>query len=443
MTRIVRKGMNKDINGDGFPDLVAGSPFADLGKGRAFSHTWFNYLPASITSVQDSSAAGVYGQNNGHYLGYTVSSGDVNGDGYADLIVNARGAGSASGHVYIFHSTPVQPPCCDETMAATVLVGPPYGALGRVVADGNMNGDGYDDVIGALEDDNNSVLNANGAVYIFHSAGASGIPSGSYLSASVALAGTKGNHFGYRISLGDVNGDSQMDLAISEANNAGAVYLFYGVLGTGIAAGTDLTAERCSPELQQINNLVQGLSSPILSGNNFMDLAAGSLFDASAGTIHIFQSSGAAGIASGNSNTAVHIINGNQYFGSTLAAGDLNGNGYADLISMGGVTGGSVYVFQSSGSSGITNASSAAADSIISGSFASGNSNFGFRLAVSDVNSDGFSDLFASDQASNGAGRVFFYRSGGTSGIPSMAAGAANRVINGSGGNSQFGYSIR
>jgi len=85
------------------------------------------------------------GMNAGDYFGYSVSNaGDVNGDGYNDVIVGAYGYNSSTGRAYIFFGGAIV-----NYSADIILTGENTGDLfGISVSNaGDVNGDGYDDVI--------------------------------------------------------------------------------------------------------------------------------------------------------------------------------------------------------------------------------------------------------------------------------------------------------
>ncbi|MGQ2825921.1 Ig-like domain-containing protein, partial [Leptospira kirschneri] len=95
----VRKGNNKDINGDGYVDLVS----AEYGQGLLYIFYSSGNAGMAITNAQSASRiiVGVAAEE----FGRTVSMGDLNGDGFADVISGAPGWNGAQGRVYIFHSS--------------------------------------------------------------------------------------------------------------------------------------------------------------------------------------------------------------------------------------------------------------------------------------------------------------------------------------------------
>jgi hypothetical protein len=131
-----------DLNGDGFEDYAVGAtggyPYE---TGRAY--VWFGG-PGS-DAIPDRTFSG---ENFGDAFGYAVSgAGDLNGDGYADLAVSAylhSWSGPEAGRVYVYFGGPAF-----DTIADRVLDGPgSFIYFGEAIAGvGDVNGDGYDDLL--------------------------------------------------------------------------------------------------------------------------------------------------------------------------------------------------------------------------------------------------------------------------------------------------------
>ena len=98
-----------DINGDGYDDLLVGAPYADpdghsnagtayviFGKKSAYTAS------RDLDSLTDTQGFAIEGIDAGDQAGFSVDgAGDVNGDGYDDIIVGAPGAASAKGESYV------------------------------------------------------------------------------------------------------------------------------------------------------------------------------------------------------------------------------------------------------------------------------------------------------------------------------------------------------
>jgi hypothetical protein len=223
-----------DVNGDGFADLVIGAWGNDEQGGKAYV---YHGSPAGLEDTPAWSRAG----DDGEQFGYSVSTaGDVNGDGYDDLVVGAPYNGST------------------DRGAASVYLGSPAGlttglpdwyALGEIDWDhfgwsvataGDVNGDGYDDmVVGAPGSDCGSSFDC-GKVYVFHG-GPAGLATGPADWAKVGEGGA--DQFGYVVgSAGNVNGEENgrvyADLVVgapgadcASGMNCGRAYVYHGQAG--------------------------------------------------------------------------------------------------------------------------------------------------------------------------------------------------------------------
>lgn len=170
-----------------------------------------------------------YGQVRGFYYGKV--SGDVNGDGYADILIGAEGnyATGANGTVSIYYGAPGTP--APNIKPNVVLTGEtPGDDFGSAIAVGDINGDGYDDIIVGARRNSAGGFEA-GRVYIYY-----GRPGVVLNKPDVILTGLEpGEHFGVSLASGsDVNGDGYDDLLVganlNSANGswAGRAYLYYG-----------------------------------------------------------------------------------------------------------------------------------------------------------------------------------------------------------------------
>ena len=161
-----------DVNGDGYDDLIIGAHYGDDGGTNA-GEAYVIYGGPDVTGVIDLSglttAQGfvIQGAEQADLTGESVSSaGDVNGDGYDDLIVGARlgdGSSDRAGEAYVVYGGPSATGVIDlsalsATQGFVILGDEPVDELGRSVSSaGDVNGDGYDDlIIGATGADGNS-----------------------------------------------------------------------------------------------------------------------------------------------------------------------------------------------------------------------------------------------------------------------------------------------
>jgi hypothetical protein len=372
-------------------------------------------------------------------LGVSVSgAGDVNGDGYADVIVGADhyDAGQVDeGAAFIFLGSALGIADGGPATAATQLESNQGGAnLGVSVSGaGDVNGDGYSDVIvGASQ--YSSGQNLEGAAFIFHG-GASGIPNGGPVIAATQLESNQlGANLGVSVSgAGDVNGDGYADVIVGSGKytngqaNEGAAFVFHGGV-LGVADGNPVTAATQLESNQASANLGVSVSGAgDVDGDGYADVIVGSdqynAGQAGEGAAFIFMGR-ALGIADADPSTAATQLESNEVsanLGSSVSsAGDVNGDGYSDVIVGAPVYGflpyGAAFIFLGS-SSGIADGNPvSAATQLLSDQQPSA---MGTVSGAGDVNGDGYADVIVGAPgygfSGNGAAFVFL---GSSSGIP-------------------------
>ncbi|MBI2419221.1 MAG: FG-GAP repeat protein [Ignavibacteriales bacterium] len=127
-----------DFNGDGINDIAIGEPYALQRKGEAWIVFGGIYNLRLNLFMTDDSTSSV-----GDQFGYTLSSGDVNGDGYDDLLVGSPNSYQYDGRVSVFLGG-VAMDCVKDYN----LRGESYDAIAYTLdGSGDVNGDGYNDIM--------------------------------------------------------------------------------------------------------------------------------------------------------------------------------------------------------------------------------------------------------------------------------------------------------
>jgi len=387
-----------DINNDGYDDLIVGARRYDFGA----EDTGGAYIYLGGSGIDDLPDAILTGPSAHDYFGCSVAGvGDVNGDGSDDFLVGAYGTYVGINHTgvaYLYFGKQKMNATPDITFYG---IDRPDQFGWSVSGAGDVNRDGYVDlIIGANRA--HPVNDAVGAAYIFF-----GGPAMDNV-ADVIMSGTgEFDEFGYCVSYaGDVNGDGYADVMVGApyndagSNNAGRAYIFFGgpamdnvadVVITGVAADDNL------------GYAVSGAGD--VNGDGFDDVIVGAPFNngggADAGRAYLLL--GGPSMDDAPDLVMTGESPGDQFGSSVSDTGDMNRDGFGDIVIARNSEGNeSAYVFF--GNSSMDNLP----DFVFTGGGASPQ-----RVShAGDVNSDGYDDIIVGDQANQATrlpGRAFVY----------------------------------
>ncbi|MCX5048132.1 MULTISPECIES: FG-GAP-like repeat-containing protein [unclassified Streptomyces] len=441
-------GLADDFNGDGYRDLAIGAPGAVAnGKAKAGAVV-VNYgsssgISAARHKTTSQSSSGVPGDSEtSDRFGTELAHGDLNRDGYGDLVVGTPledvGSDADGGSVTILWGSP------SGLSGGTTISDPNasgHDRFGQSLAVGDFTGDGKADLaVGSTGKD----------VWIFKggfttSGGAAGklrfdaqIESGSYPKGAVQLAG------------GDFDNDGTDDVVVgSSAGNF--VY-------RGSSTGPTLQTE-AGP------GYAGALTVADFDRDGHDDLVVGSDFadvmdqTAKGGYATVFYG-GTAGVDTTRSAVFSQDTAGvpgadesDDSFGGALAAGDVNGDGYPDLAvganfeTIGSAThAGSVWVLRG-GASGLTGTGAQSFNQDTSGVPGANESSdmFGDAVHLADHNKDGRADLSvgaAGENSDDGAVWVLRGSAGGVTATGAVSFGASSVGIGNSGADPMFGEAM-
>ncbi len=317
------------------------------------------------------------------------SSGDVNGDGYDDLIVGAHLFDSGQveeGKAFVFFGSASG---LSTTAGWTAETGMDNTYFARAVGSaGDVNGDGYDDILIIGGSDNDPGYIENKAFLYLGSATGLG-PNGTTTNADwIAETSPTNSQFYFLMNRpGDFNGDGFDDIMIATLST---VFAWYGGLtgmgDTGTPANADWTASAGAGFGHDLGSLGD------LTGDGYDDAIIGSMEGA---IVHVYS-----GSSGGLLSTPTWTATGTNYFGLSVSGGDVNGDGYADALigdpsGMGrAASSGLVYAWYGSAAGLGDPGTPANADWSESGK--DQGSRLGYDMqVVGDVDGDGFDDVVA------------------------------------------------
>jgi hypothetical protein len=355
-----------DFNGDGYSDLAVGAPFATE-AGRQFAGVVYAFpgsssglVTGNATFIDEDNIPG-HSSQAGANFGYWLASGDFNENGFADLAIGTPGQNigtrKAAGAVSVAYGsstglTTIGAQFWSQNSSGIVDASQTDDFFGLIVAAGDFNGDGAGDLVAGVPGESIGTKAAAGAVNVIYGSSSGLTSAGNQLwsqdSPGIANASEANDFFGATLATGDMNGDGKADLAV------------------GV----------------QLEDTTAGIKD--------------------AGTVNVIYGSGSGLRAAGSQiwNRHSSAISAGDQYGTAIAIGDYNGNGYADMAvgipgeDVGASNAGAVnVVFGSASGLTTTGRQNWTQTGLSSTDGAQRNDFFGDALSQGDFNQDGKADL--------------------------------------------------
>jgi hypothetical protein len=373
-----------DFNGDDAQDVVLGASLADGPADDRPEAGEVYFFPGPFgpgdtrDAGEDEQALTVYGANAGDQLGRAMAAGDVDGDGIDDILLGTPTADGPAddrpdaGEVHVVFGSPGlgvdsdELDLASESSDATIYGADSQDQAGYAVLAADISGDATDDIIvGALwADGPEDARTDSGEVYVvFGSPALAGAHDLDSTPPDITVYADTDNRLGEEVSTGDVNGDGGVDLVLPAT------------FAPGLREGA-----------------------------------------AEAGQVHVILSPSAAVVDLAQAQgLAVYGVDAGDQFGHSLGTGDLNGDGFADIllaaVSSNGfenearLAGEAALVLGRAlppGSPGAVDLSAPEMATLIYGG--TSGDRLGRSAAVGDVNGDGSADLLIAAPGGDGDG---------------------------------------
>jgi len=325
-------GTAGDVNGDGYDDIIVGAPLYDRGQTDEGVAAVFYGSATGLSLVPN---WGDEGDQAGAEFGYSVgTAGDVNGDGYDDVIVGApiyEDGQTREGAAAVYHGSAgglaFLPGWLGEGDQVNAVFGYAVGTAGDV------NGDGYADVIVSAPNYENGQAN-EGAAFVYHgsASGLSQLPA--WMDEGDQVEAYLGDSVGTAV---DVNGDGYDDVIVGASDyDHGEVDEGVAVVYHGSAAGLSLVPNWLGESNQAFSGF--GWSSGTagdVNGDGYDDVIVGApeynhgqLYEGAA-VVYLGSATGLSLVPNwGDEGDQIEA-----YLGDSVGtAGDVNGDGYSDVI---------------------------------------------------------------------------------------------------------------